>query len=250
MPTRSPSELLALLCFVTASCGTPHPPSPQKLAAGTPRSAEPSPVESIAPPAPIEPPEPIAPVDSDADAIPDIDDKCPNEPETYNGSADEDGCPDKGLVIIDSPPPQYATRISFARGSSKIRTEDGGTLAEVVQVMAQHPEIGRVLVIGYASEDEGAAKQKIALSLKRAKAVIERLAQSGVARERLVAAGYGDLCGFGGGHDEAAHKRNRVLEFKILEMSGEPSGVALACQAAIDAGLVPEAAPNPGMPAP
>jgi len=33
--------------------------------------------------------------DNDKDGIPDVDDKCPNEPENYNGFQDKDGCPDK-----------------------------------------------------------------------------------------------------------------------------------------------------------
>jgi outer membrane protein OmpA-like peptidoglycan-associated protein len=118
----------------------------------------------------------------------------------------------------------------------------------VVAVMAAHPEIGRVLVIGYASEDEGTAKQKIALGLKRAKAVIARLVAKGVAASRLVPAGFGDLCGFDGGHDEGARGRNRAVDFKILEMNGGSAGIELACRAAIDAGLLPEEARDPGMP--
>ena len=29
-----------------------------------------------------------------------MNDKCPNEPETYNGVKDDDGCPDQGLVDV------------------------------------------------------------------------------------------------------------------------------------------------------
>src|SRR5262249_40265307 len=36
--------------------------------------------------------------DNDRDGIPDVDDRCPNEPETKNGFEDEDGCPDTGDV--------------------------------------------------------------------------------------------------------------------------------------------------------
>ena len=32
--------------------------------------------------------------DNDRDGIPDVDDKCPNQPETFNGYQDADGCPD------------------------------------------------------------------------------------------------------------------------------------------------------------
>jgi hypothetical protein len=46
---------------------------------------------------PPEPPPPPA-VDSDRDGIPDVRDKCPNEPEVYNGLEDADGCPDVGSV--------------------------------------------------------------------------------------------------------------------------------------------------------
>ena len=40
--------------------------------------------------------------DRDKDGIPDDLDKCPDEPETYNGYQDEDGCPDKGRVVVSN----------------------------------------------------------------------------------------------------------------------------------------------------
>ncbi len=39
--------------------------------------------------------------DRDHDGIPDSVDKCPDEPETFNGTADEDGCPDAGRVVVE-----------------------------------------------------------------------------------------------------------------------------------------------------
>lgn len=38
--------------------------------------------------------------DRDGDGIPDSVDKCPDEPETFNGFQDDDGCPDRGQVVI------------------------------------------------------------------------------------------------------------------------------------------------------
>lgn len=38
--------------------------------------------------------------DRDGDGIPDAVDKCPDEPETFNGFQDDDGCPDRGRVSI------------------------------------------------------------------------------------------------------------------------------------------------------
>ncbi len=63
------------------------------------------------------PPEPVKPPkdktgkktkkDKDGDGIMDKDDKCPKEPEVYNGLEDEDGCPDMGKVMVQSPAPDY-----------------------------------------------------------------------------------------------------------------------------------------------
>ena len=38
--------------------------------------------------------------DRDGDGIPDAVDKCPDEPETFNGVDDDDGCPDRGRVVV------------------------------------------------------------------------------------------------------------------------------------------------------
>jgi hypothetical protein len=38
--------------------------------------------------------------DNDKDGIPDVADKCPNEPETVNGVEDEDGCPDEAPIVV------------------------------------------------------------------------------------------------------------------------------------------------------
>ena len=40
--------------------------------------------------------------DNDGDGIPDVRDKCPNEPETKNGYKDDDGCPDKNPHDVDT----------------------------------------------------------------------------------------------------------------------------------------------------
>jgi hypothetical protein len=39
--------------------------------------------------------------DRDGDGIPDATDRCPAHPETYNGVQDQDGCPDRGRVVLD-----------------------------------------------------------------------------------------------------------------------------------------------------
>ncbi len=70
-----------------------------------------APVEEAAAPAELPPPPPPAPVappppaDADGDGILDDVDKCPNEPEDFDGFEDEDGCPDPdndGDGILDA----------------------------------------------------------------------------------------------------------------------------------------------------
>jgi hypothetical protein len=84
----------ALLTFVFVACSpaqptetivlTPLPPSPSASAAPT-THAHLRPLH-----------QPIASGgDRDGDGVPDDLDKCPDEPETFNGYEDEDGCPDK-----------------------------------------------------------------------------------------------------------------------------------------------------------
>lgn len=43
---------------------------------------------------------PVLSEDADRDRIVDVNDKCPTDPENYNGFEDEDGCPDTGRVVV------------------------------------------------------------------------------------------------------------------------------------------------------
>src|SRR5262249_59256733 len=58
---------------------------------GPPPAAPPPPPPPAHPPVP---PPTLPPKDTDGDGIPDVLDKCPNEPEDKDGFQDMDGCPD------------------------------------------------------------------------------------------------------------------------------------------------------------
>ena len=49
-----------------------------------------------------------ADIDSDGDGVVDRVDRCPFEPEVYNGVADDDGCPDDGAALAQLVPGQIA----------------------------------------------------------------------------------------------------------------------------------------------
>jgi|SRR4051812_28357679 hypothetical protein len=61
--------------------------------------------------------------DRDQDRIPDAEDECPDEPETYNGVDDQDGCPDKGPVIVRRYHLSIHDKILFARDSAELTPE-------------------------------------------------------------------------------------------------------------------------------
>ncbi|MBN1770882.1 MAG: OmpA family protein [Deltaproteobacteria bacterium] len=178
--------------------------------------------------------------DNDDDRIDDGDDECPNEPETYNGRDDEDGCPDELLVVITGdPPPRGPERVRFGKGSARVRESEQDLLRMVADVLADNPQLERLLVVGLAARDEGASGTRVRLSLRRAEAVVEFLVQAGVAGERLRAVGYGDLCSFDPGESEEARDRNRAVTFTIVRSSGTCTRDDGACPAAHEAGLVP-----------
>ncbi|MDB4995817.1 MAG: outer membrane protein OmpA [Myxococcaceae bacterium] len=167
---------LLSLALATAACGggATHAPSPSVAASST-SDAAPAPAPSIA----------AADVDSDHDRIPDSMDKCPNEPETYNGRDDEDGCPDKSIgVIVDNADVQVMAKIPFAKSAAKLAPESRATLDEIAAVLKSNPDLGTLTVRGHATPDEA---KPGALVKDRPNAVIEALVKAGVDRKRLVA---------------------------------------------------------------
>jgi len=78
--------------------------------------------------------------DSDEDGIKNCLDACPNEPETYNGYEDEDGCPDEAPLVDTAPPvvsvhhspasPTFVSNITF----NVIVTDDTNVTKVVIYV--------------------------------------------------------------------------------------------------------------------
>lgn len=62
--------------------------------------------------------------DMDGDSIPDALDRCPNEPETMNGYADDDGCPDSA-PSKDLAPPAMPVAPSSGYGADKAKAKKG-----------------------------------------------------------------------------------------------------------------------------
>lgn len=73
----------------------------------------------------IEAPPPPAPGDRDGDGYLDPDDKCPDDPENYNGFQDDDGCPDDPDTDGDGIPDSKDSCVLEPEDMDKYQDEDG-----------------------------------------------------------------------------------------------------------------------------
>jgi outer membrane protein OmpA-like peptidoglycan-associated protein/uncharacterized protein with von Willebrand factor type A (vWA) domain len=154
--------------------------------------------------------------DNDHDGIPDKDDKCPNEPETYNGYQDEDGCPDRGRVVVTDTTIEIFDVIYFEYDKDVIQSRSFPILDAVAATMQGNPSIQLIEIQGHTDE-RGDDAYNLDLSDRRAKAVMAYLVNKGVEAKRLTAQGYGETQPLDRRHNEAAWRKNRRVTFLIIK---------------------------------
>ncbi|MGB8330727.1 MAG: OmpA family protein [Polyangiales bacterium] len=194
------------------------------------------------------------PVDSDGDGIVDEDDRCPHEPEDFDGLLDEDGCPDPDLdldrdgdgvpdridncpdepgpvenqgcpeeqhVVIEESRLEIVDKIYFNVDSASLQRRSYPVLDNVAQVLNDHPEISVVWVEGH-TDSTGSEDYNLRLSQRRVDSVVRYLVQQGgVSQDRLVAEGFGETRPLvPNAKTKAELAQNRRVEFRIAE--GEP----------------------------
>ncbi len=165
-----------------------------------------------------------------------MDDSCPNDPETYNGFEDEDGCPDRGNVVIEENQIIILEKIYFATNSAEILKKSFPIVDAVSATLVGNPQLKLVEIQGHADE-RSSDQYNIDLTRDRAASVRQALIQRGVEPDRLRSAGYGERCPVDPAHNAAAWEKNRRVEFKIIETEMGPTGVEVACAAGQD--LIP-----------
>jgi outer membrane protein OmpA-like peptidoglycan-associated protein len=174
--------------------------------------------------------------DNDGDGIPDVDDMCPNEPETYNGFEDDDGCPDQGIVVLTDTDIKILKKVYFEYDSAVIKPESYDVLDAVAATINGNPQIELVEVQGHADE-RGDDDYNLRLTVDRAASVVSYLINKGVKANKLRSAGYGEYCPVDPASNDAAWEKNRRVEFKVLVVDGNPTGVEIACENAIKKGV-------------
>ena len=159
-------------------------------------------------------------MDSDGDGIPDIHDKCPDEPETINGVEDEDGCPDEGegAVRLVGDRIEILERVHFDTARASIKSRSHSVLSQVASVMKAHPDIVMLRILGH-TDDRGEEAANLELSQQRAVSVKEYLIKQGIEAQRLSARGYGESHPIADNATESGRQDNRRVEFHIIERS-------------------------------
>lgn len=156
--------------------------------------------------------------DRDADGIPDPADKCPLEPETANGYEDDDGCPDRGQVVLDEASYDYILqRVYFRTGQSRIEQESSDYIAEIATMLEHHPAFELVGTFGHAADNEPAA-----LADARAKAVRDALIARHISPARVVA--QRDPWPIEPGTTAEIRAKNQSVEFRVLVEDGIAHG--------------------------
>lgn len=109
-------------------------------------------------------------------------------------------------------------KVQFDLGKATLRSESAAILEEVAATLLANKRVVRVEVQGH-TDPTGGNVINLALSQKRAEAVVADLVRRGVAPERLVARGYGATRPVAPNDDDEGRALNRRVQFDITEMS-------------------------------
>ena len=164
-------------------------------------------------------------IDNDKDRINDTVDACPNplngEPiettqETINGKDDEDGCPDRGRVIVTETGIEILDKVYFELDKDIIMKKSYPILDAVAATLEGTVDIALIEIQGHTDE-QGNDAYNLDLSKRRAASVRKYLIDKGIAEARLTSQGYGETQPINLEHNKKAFADNRRVEFLILK---------------------------------
>jgi len=106
--------------------------------------------------------------------------------------------------------------IYYDTNSSELRPESYPPLNELLLLLIDNPNI--TIEIGAHTDSKGDPDYNRDLSLKRAESVVDYLAAAGIARDRLLAEGYGEANPVASNDSDEGRQLNRRTEFKIVDL--------------------------------
>lgn len=152
------------------------------------------------------------PADTDGDGVIDSEDACPREKGPKTGDPKTNGCPTS--VRVEGQQIVILQQVQFETGKDVIKEESFGLLSQVAGVMLEHPDIVRLAVDGH-TDDVGAEKNNLALSQRRAVAVLRWLVEHKVDARRVEARGFGPRRPIADNKTPEGRAKNRRVEFQI-----------------------------------
>lgn len=142
-------------------------------------------------------------LDHDNDSVADTVDACLQTPR--NSPVDEDGCSlFRGSI----------KNVAFEPGDHQLNTESRDSLAELVELLNEHPEV--VLQIEGHTDNRGSAKDNLALSKRRVMAVTRYLVANEVDGARLKPFGFGENRPIKSNATAIGRSENRRIEMSVF----------------------------------
>lgn len=158
------------------------------------------------------------PADRDDDGFIDKDDACPDIPGEANENPKQHGCPPPKVTKEKI---EIGQRIEFEVGEAVLLEGSEAILDGVAKLMNDHPEVVKVIIEGH-TDNTNTAAFNLALSQKRAQAVLDYLVKKGVDKKRLKAQGLGLTRPIADNETEEGRKANRRVEFRVIMESDAP----------------------------
>jgi OmpA-OmpF porin, OOP family len=153
------------------------------------------------------------PPDTDGDGITDDKDACPTQKGPPNEDPKKHGCP---TVVVTEQEIVIHEQVQFDTDRATIKRVSDELLDKVAAVFKEHPEITKVEVQGH-TDSRGRPAHNKQLSQRRAEAVQKALIGRGIAKERLIAKGFGQEVPIADNDTDEGRQKNRRVQFKILD---------------------------------
>ena len=159
--------------------------------------------------------------DADGDGVPDQRDRCPNEAETRNGTADDDGCPEETAAIaLEGNQIRIRAGFGIVFGPGDDAVLDGSRpvieqLATLLQ-SNQYAWIRRIRLEGH-TDDVGDDNTNLELSSRRVRRVGAMLVSRGIPADRITFAHFGETRPVDGAGTDEARSRNRRVEIFVTD---------------------------------
>jgi OOP family OmpA-OmpF porin len=123
-------------------------------------------------------------------------------------------------VVVTDTKIEILDKVYFEYNKAKIKSESFPILDAVAATLEGNPDIQLIEIQGHTDE-RGNDEYNLQLSDKRAKAVMQYLAEKGIDENRLTAQGYGETQPLDRKKNEEAYAKNRRVEFLILKRSND-----------------------------